>query len=129
MNNSGTKEAIFDISRLKINKVTLGIETKELNTKYALRGAKDPILGQALWVEITPEVKQINIYYETTEKSEALDWLDSALTSSKSKPFLYTQLNSFEHSKKMALDWFSLFGGNYHAVSSNSIAAALEVGK
>ena len=91
MNNSGTKEAIFDISGLKINKVTLGIETKELNTKYALRGAKDPILGQALWVEITPETKQINIYYETTEKSEALDWLDSALTSSKSKPFLYTQ--------------------------------------
>ena len=91
MNNSGTKEAIFDISGLKINKVTLGIETKELNTKYVLRGAKDPILGQALWVEITPETKQINIYYETTEKSEALDWLDSALTSSKSKPFLYTQ--------------------------------------
>ena len=91
MNNRGTKEAIFDVSGLKINKVTLGIETKELNTKYALRGAKDPILGQALWVEITPETKQINIYYETTEKSEALDWLDSALTSSKSKPFLYTQ--------------------------------------
>ena len=91
MNNRGTKEAIFDVSGLKINKVTIGIETKELNTKYALRGAKDPILGQALWVEITPETKQINIYYETTEKSEALDWLDSALTSSKSKPFLYTQ--------------------------------------
>ena len=91
MKNSGTKEAIFDVNGLKINKVTLGIETKELNTKYELRGEKDPILGQALWVEITPETKQVNIYYETTEKSEALDWLDSALTSSKSKPFLYTQ--------------------------------------
>ena len=91
MKNSGTEEAIFDVSGLKINKVTLGIETKELNTKYELRGAKDPVLGQALWVEITPETKQVNIYYETTEKSEALDWLDSALTSSKNKPFLYTQ--------------------------------------
>jgi hypothetical protein len=42
---------------------------------------------------------------------------------------LYTQLYSFEHSKKMALDWFGEFKGNYHAVSSNSIAAVLEVGK
>lgn len=91
MKNSGTTEAIFDVSGLKINNVTIGIETKELQTKYEIRGAKDPVLGQALWVEITPETKLVNIYYETTEDSEALDWLDSALTSSKNKPFLYTQ--------------------------------------
>ena len=39
---------------------------------------------------------------------------------------LYIQLYSYKHSKKMALDWFEEFKGNYHAVSSNSIAAALE---
>ena len=91
MKNTGTKEAIFDVSGLIINKVTIGSKTKELNTKYELRGEKDPVLGQALWVQVTPETELVNIYYETTEKSEALDWLDSALTSSKNKPFLYTQ--------------------------------------
>tara|TARA_B100001059_G_scaffold224918_1_gene251554 strand:+ start:320 stop:2233 length:1914 start_codon:yes stop_codon:yes gene_type:complete len=91
MKNNGSKEAIFDVSGLKINNVTIGNGTKELNTKYELRGAKDPVLGQALWVQITPETDVVNIYYETTEESEALDWLDSALTSSKNKPFLYTQ--------------------------------------
>jgi hypothetical protein len=29
----------------------------------------------------------------------------------------------------MALDWFEEFNGNYHAVSRNSISAALEIGK
>ena len=89
MKNTGTKEAIFDVSGLIINKVTIGSKTKELNTKYELRGEKDPVLGQALWVQVTPETELVNIYYETTERSEALDWLDSALTSSKNKPFLY----------------------------------------
>jgi aminopeptidase N len=91
MKNNGSKEAIFDISGLKINNVTIGNETNELNTEFELRGKTNPILGQALWVQIKPETKFVNIYYETTEKSEALDWLDSALTSSKNKPFLYTQ--------------------------------------
>ena len=33
----------------------------------------------------------VNIYYQTTDASAALDWLDTTLTSSKTKPFLYTQ--------------------------------------
>jgi hypothetical protein len=42
---------------------------------------------------------------------------------------LYIQLYSFEHTKGNALAWFEQFKENYHAVSSNSIAAALELSK
>ncbi|MFM7681560.1 MAG: M1 family metallopeptidase, partial [Bacteroidota bacterium] len=40
---------------------------------------------------VDKKTSKINIYYQTTENSEALGWLDSNLTSSKSKPFLFTQ--------------------------------------
>ena len=89
--NNKSSEIIFDINGLKINKVTISIESEELNTSHEIKGAIHPILGQALHIKIEPNTKYVNIYYETTEKSEALDWLDSALTSSKTKPFLYTQ--------------------------------------
>ncbi len=91
LNNPGFQEVKFDIKSLKINKVTLGTETKESITNHEIKGEIDPILGQALHVKIEPDTKYVNIYYETTEDSDALDWLDSSLTSSKNKPFLYTQ--------------------------------------
>ncbi len=91
MENHGANEAIFDINGLKINKVTTGTKSNEVDANFALGDLKDPILGQALTVAITENTNQVNIYYETTSESEALDWLDSALTSSKNKPFLYTQ--------------------------------------
>ncbi len=91
MENHGTNKAIFDINGLIIRRVTTGIESDEVEVKFILGDTKDPILGQALIVSITEKTKQVNIYYETTSDSEALDWLDSALTSSKNKPFLYTQ--------------------------------------
>jgi len=89
--NNKSSEIVFDINGLKINKVTLSNGSKELNTSYGIKGPLHPILGQALHIKIKPNTKYVNIYYETTEKSEALDWLDTALTSSKTKPFLYTQ--------------------------------------
>ena len=51
----------------------------------------DSILGQPLSIKTDSNTSHINIYYQTTENSDALDWLDSNLTSSKTKPFLYTQ--------------------------------------
>ncbi|MBL4788561.1 MAG: hypothetical protein JKY60_05750, partial [Kordiimonadaceae bacterium] len=38
-------------------------------------GEHSPLLGQSLTVEIEPETEFINIYYQTTDKAEALDWL------------------------------------------------------
>jgi len=79
---------IFDTRGLKIEKVTL--DQDEKSTTYSL-GKADPVLGAALTVKITPSTKSVNIYYETTAESEALDWLSPNLTAGKVYPFMYTQ--------------------------------------
>ena len=92
MINSGTKRAIFDIKGLNILKVTTGEVNNETNRKYEIgKETSNKILGKPLIVDIDKNTVFVNIYYETTKESEALDWLDSNLTSSKEKPFLYTQ--------------------------------------
>lgn len=80
---------IFDIKYLEIIKVTLGNE-KEVETSYVI-GEFDSLMGQPLTVSIEPSTQFVNIYYQTTEDSEALDWLSPELTSGKKLPFLYTQ--------------------------------------
>ena len=92
MDNQGTNQAVFDIKGLKIQKVTTGNSENEKVRNFEIGpGVENTILGQPLIVNIDKNTVYVNIYYETTEESEALDWLDSALTSSKNKPFLYTQ--------------------------------------
>lgn len=92
MNNKGTRSAIFDIKGLQIKKVTLGSIGNERETDFMIgKMDADSILGQPLIVSISKKTHQVNIYYQTTKASEALDWLDTAMTSSKTKPFLYTQ--------------------------------------
>ncbi|MDG1332807.1 MAG: M1 family metallopeptidase [Crocinitomicaceae bacterium] len=81
--------AIFDIKALDIKRVTLG-KGNEIGTDFEL-GDSDDILGRPLKVKIKPDTKYINIYYSTTDETQALDWLDPALTSGKKHPFMYTQ--------------------------------------
>lgn len=90
MGNHTSDTAIFDIKELEIKKVTFGKGKNEVPTDFVI-GKNDKLLGQSLKVKITPETKYINIYYQTTEKTEALDWLPPALTSGKVHPFMYTQ--------------------------------------
>lgn len=89
MGKHGTDTAIFDIKELDIQKVTLG-KGDEVSTDFVI-GKKNDLLGQALKVKITPDTKYINIYYKTTDKTEALDWLDPSLTAGKKQPYMYTQ--------------------------------------
>ncbi len=92
MKNFGSDTAIFDIKGLQIQKITTGKLNQEREADFVIGNMdKDSILGQPLLVSVSPKTKQINIYYQTTKQSEALDWLDSNLTSSKKYPFLYTQ--------------------------------------
>jgi len=92
MKNNNADTAIFDINGLLIQKVTIGTKNNEKETDFVIGNMdKDSILGQPLLVRTDSSTEQINIYYQTTEYSNALDWLDSNLTSSKTKPFLYTQ--------------------------------------
>lgn len=89
MNNSGAEQAIFDIAGLEIQKITLG-EDEEIQTEYTI-GKEDPIHGAPLTVKIDRNTRFVNIYYKTTENSNALDWLEPELTTGKKLPFLYTQ--------------------------------------
>ena len=80
---------IFDIKGLEILKTSLGKNKEEL-TDYII-GENEELLGQSLRVAINEDTKFVNIYYQTTKKTEALDWLSPELTSGKKYPFLYTQ--------------------------------------
>lgn len=92
MINKGSDTAIFDIKGLLIQKITIGKGKNERETDFVIGNMdKDSILGQPLLVTVKPNTTQVNIYYQTTTESAALDWLDSNLTSSKKYPFLYTQ--------------------------------------
>ena len=92
MQNKGADTAIFDIKGLLIQKVTLGAKGAEKETDFTIGPMdRDSIIGQALLVNVDAQTTKVNIYYQTTEASAALDWLDTTLTSSKTKPFLYTQ--------------------------------------
>lgn len=91
MENFGADTAIFDIKGLDIQKVTIG-KGNEKETNFMIgQWDKDSILGQPLLVNITPETEYINIYYETTDKTEAIDWLSPELTAGKEHPYMYTQ--------------------------------------
>ena len=88
MNNTGVTKAIFDVNGLEIEKITIGED--ETETTYII-GEEMPTLGAPLIVDITENTTLINIYYNTTSASSALDWLSPELTMSKEHPYLYTQ--------------------------------------
>lgn len=90
MENKGSDTAVFDIKGLEIQKVTLGEKGHEKNTSYII-GIEDSILGAPLSVKIDKNTSLINIYYKTTEDSDAIDWLSPELTKGKKYPYLYTQ--------------------------------------
>lgn len=89
MSDNNADTAIFDIKELEISRVTLG-KDNETETDFVI-GEPDEILGRPLSVKIKPGTKYINIYYQTTEETEALDWLPAELTTGKKHPFVYTQ--------------------------------------
>lgn len=86
-NINGVDEIILDTKALVIENVTIDGGQP---TTYEM-GEYDELLGTPLKVAITPETKTVEITYETTDKTEALDWLMPAQTAGKQKPFMYTQ--------------------------------------
>ncbi len=90
MGKHSSDTAIFDIKELEIKKVTLGKKNHEVSTDFVI-GERDELLGQALKVKIEPDTRYINIYYQTTNKTEAIDWLEPELTAGGKHPYMYTQ--------------------------------------
>lgn len=91
MGKHDTKTAIFDVKGLEIRKVTIGSNDKEETAASYTVGESDELLGAPLSVSIKKDTRYINIYYKTTQETEAIDWLPAQLTEGKKHPFMYTQ--------------------------------------
>ena len=78
---------LFDTKGLTIEKITLD---NDAPTTFKL-SENDSLLGQGLAVLIQSNTKQVNIYYQTSPKAEAIQWLSPQQTAGKKFPFLFTQ--------------------------------------
>ncbi|REG90473.1 hydrolase/aminopeptidase [Flavobacterium aquicola] len=87
-NVSKGKEIIFDENTLNITKVTLGDDEKI--TQFKL-GKEVEFHGKPLHITIEPNTTKVNIYYNTTKESIALQWLKPEQTADKNKPFVFSQ--------------------------------------
>ena len=81
-------EIIFDENTLNITKVTLGDDEKE--TQFQL-GDSVEFHGRPIHITIQPTTTKVNIYYNTTKRSVALQWLTPEQTADKKKPFVFSQ--------------------------------------
>lgn len=86
IHSQDTEEIILDSKYLDIIKA----EADGVATDFEL-GAFDESLGQPLKIKIKESTKTITVYYNTTSKTEALQWLNPQQTADKKHPFLFTQ--------------------------------------
>jgi len=77
----------LDTKYLKIDSVQDGNGN---NLEYSFEEF-DELLGSALSVILNSQSNEVVVFYETTNKSEALDWLLPNQTAGKTFPFMYTQ--------------------------------------
>ncbi|MEM6721323.1 MAG: M1 family metallopeptidase [Bacteroidota bacterium] len=84
--STNASEIVFDAKHLNIHQTF--VDGKEVT--FSL-GTHDPILGQALTIPIKKDSKTVSISYETTTKTEALQFLNPQQTADKKHPFLLTQ--------------------------------------
>ena len=84
--NNDSKQIILDSKYLDIEKV----EADGVATDFTL-STPDEVLGSALVINIMKNTKTISVYYNTTDKTEALQWLKPEQTADKTSPFLFTQ--------------------------------------
>lgn len=84
--NNNASQIILDSKFLTIEKV----QADGTDTSFSL-GDFNEQLGNALKIEINKNTKRITIFYKTTHKTEALQWLKPQQTADKNHPFLFTQ--------------------------------------
>jgi leukotriene-A4 hydrolase len=85
-NEKGFTKVIFDSKNLNIQ----GVQVDGADAVYEV-GEYDELLGSPLNVTITAESNKVEIFYETTPETEALDWVDPSLTLGKIHPYVFTQ--------------------------------------
>ncbi len=87
-NFTRTRELSLDTRDLEIERVTLGAE--ETETPF-LKGDTVGDLGEPLSIVIQPETRLVHIYYRTSPKAAALQWLEPQQTAGRRHPFLLSQ--------------------------------------
>lgn len=78
---------ILDIQGLAVERIT----GEDGSPREYTISKEDRHLGSALTVNLTPPDHNITVYYHTTEKSDALQWLAPAQTAGGKHPYLFTQ--------------------------------------
>jgi len=82
-------ELILDTRGLQIEGISLGETAAGPAAEYHL-GAPDPVLGQALRIQIPAGTVAVCVAYRTVPEAAALQWLSPAQTAGE-HPFLFTQ--------------------------------------
>ncbi|MDH3215371.1 MAG: M1 family aminopeptidase/hydrolase, partial [Candidatus Krumholzibacteria bacterium] len=93
-NRTAADKLFLDTRDLNIERVTLG--KMDSPTSFVVGETVD-MLGQPLIVDITPQTKWVNVFYETRENASAIDWLKPEQTADGKLPFLYTQGQAIEN--------------------------------
>ena len=84
---SESNQLILDTKYLEVKEV---LDEFGNNLKFKFL-EKDELLGIPLSVQLNDSTQSVKIFYTTTDKSEALDWLSAEQTAGKEFPFMYTQ--------------------------------------
>ena len=84
--NNNATEIVLDTKFLEIQKVLAGKNEVEFSL-----GDFNEQLGSALRIPIDADTKNITVHYNTTDRTEALQWLTPQQTADKTHPFLFTQ--------------------------------------
>lgn len=77
--------------RLVVDTRDLTIRRVNGRTDNFRLGAKDPILGAPLEIDLEPGESNVLIEYETSPEASGLQWLEPPQTAGKRHPFLYSQ--------------------------------------
>ena len=71
---------------------TRGLEIHSVDNAAGFEvGARDPVLGAPLTIQMLPDTTWVRIHYTTSPQASGLQWLDAPQTAGKRHPFLYTQ--------------------------------------
>ena len=84
---SEANQLILDTKYLEVKEV---LDQFGNNLKFKFL-EKDELLGVPLSIQLNDSTESVKIFYATTDKSEALDWLSAEQTAGKEFPFMYTQ--------------------------------------
>ncbi len=84
-------EVVLDSRDLNIERAEISEDCKTFSDTTFECGKPDHILGSRLAIRIQPETKFVRLFYSTSPRASALQWLAPAQTAGGKQPFLYTQ--------------------------------------